>query len=138
MLRSTEARWILPTVRVAQHTHRSIATIIEIVGYGVVGGCAVVGQHGYAIVSVVTTHAYGGIGGVGIAIDVAGTGGTAAERAGVRTVMRRDVSAVAAGVAAHRPGLGGNGGGQDHGGEGEFGQSFHIFSLLFVVGGDSF
>ena len=112
--------------------------MIEVVGYGIVGGCAVVGQHGHAIVPAVTAHAYGGIGGVGIAIDVAGTGGTAAERAGVRTVMRRDIRSVAAGVAANPSGLGGNGGGQDHSGEGEFGQSFHNFVLLFVVGGDSF
>jgi hypothetical protein len=35
--------------------------------------------------------------------------------------------------------LGGNSGGEHHGGEGEFAQSFHrIDSLLFVIGGDSF
>jgi hypothetical protein len=34
--------------------------------------------------------------------------------------------------------LGGKGAGQDYGGEGEFGQDFHNFTLLFVVVGDSF
>jgi hypothetical protein len=45
--------------------------------------------------------------------------------------MRRNVSAIAADMAADPAGLGGKGAGQDHGGEGEFGQDFHNF--YFVV-----
>ena len=41
--------------------------------------------------------------------------------------MRRNVSAIAADMAADPAGLGGKGAGQDHGGEGEFGQDFHNF-----------
>lgn len=49
---------------------------------------------------------------------------------GGRPVMRHDIRAVAAVIAAHCPGLGGKGGGEQHGGEGQFDQGFHGFEFL--------
>lgn len=50
---------------------------------------------------------------------------------GGRPVIGRDIRSVASEVATHRPGLGGEGADQDHGSEGEFGQSFH--NCCYVV-----
>jgi hypothetical protein len=52
--------------------------------------------------------------------------------------VARNVSAIAAGIAGDPSGLGSKRGAKYHGGEGEFGQSFHIFCFLFVIGGGSF
>src|SRR5258708_2270009 len=49
--------------------------------------------------------------------------------------MRSNVGAVAADISADPFGLGGNGGGQEGDGEGEFGQNFHNFRFF---GGRSF
>lgn len=50
---------------------------------------------------------------------------------GGRPVVAVDVGAVAAEMAAHRPGLGGEGGGEHHDGEGQFDQGFHGFDFVF-------
>ena len=73
----------------------------------------------------VALKADGWIGGVWVAIHViaARTGIpriAAAERAAVGAVVRRDVGAIAAVVATHRPSLGGQCGTEDRCGENEF------------------
>src|ERR1043166_15183 len=112
----------LPAVRVPRHPDRSVAAIVEVVGGGPVGRGADVRLDVSAAAAVVPVDADGGLGRIGIAIDEIPAGaGKASERAVVRAIIGLNVGAVAPGIATDPAGLGGEGGSEQHGGEGELG-----------------
>jgi hypothetical protein len=114
---------------VPRHTDGAEAAVAEVVGHGVVGSGADVGQDVGTVRTVVVAHAHRGGGGVGVLVFVEGAGAAAvaAQGTGAGAVMGLHVGAVAAEVAAHPLRLGGGGGEQEGGEEGEFGEGIHGF-----------
>ena len=107
---------------VFRRADRAVAAIAEIVGAGPVRRGADMGRDVSTATPDVTAHALARICGAGVAIDITAAG----------PVVRRNVGTAAANIAAYRPGLGGEGGGEHHGGEGQFDQGFHGFVLVVV------
>src|ERR1035437_7039680 len=92
----------LPAVGRLGHAGGAVAAVAEVVGHGPVGGGADVRRHVGAGATVVSAHVNRGVGGVGVAIDVTGTGAIAAPHGTViGAVVGSDVSAAAAVVPAH-------------------------------------
>ena len=121
----------LPTGRVARNTDRPVTAIAQIVGQSVIWRRTVVRQNRRTVGTSVAVHMHGGIRGIGIAIHIiaVGTGvaGIADEGTVVSPIIWRNVGAIAAVVATYPSRLGGERGGENQDGEGEFGQNFHIF-----------